>query len=783
MKLRTGLLLVFFALVACSQPPEDHTKPGALKAGAGQRLIDLPIGHSHGGYTQIVGTPGDDPGSPYADRFPSTRGQQSPASAKVIVLDNGHWRVVLARVDAIFTTHSLTQRFIQLAREELGEDIAEQVLLNATHTHGSGCRFSRSSMVPDALAGDADPKWRHALAMGADGFSQESTDRVARALVNALRDALGTMRPAKFGWATGEAIDANLDRRAENDAIDGGKNKDSRVTVLRVDDAETDKPIAVAFHYAMHGTVYDMDNRLLSVDAPGHSEFKVEELFDEPVVAMFVQGSAGDVSPQRNGNSGSQAMQYAGWALAREVRSTWESIELQRELSLDSIQRWVPLGREVLGYAEGEFHEDGALFCGAKEPSPDAVSCLGVGMPDEGSYATWLAAARIGGLALVTLPGEPMTAVGQALEAKALEGTGFERVVVLGYAQDHQGYLLLDQDWLSGGYEPTISFWGWKMTGYLVDQSAKLVHAMAKNADREGPKVPRMPPLDPEPYEPVVTASSSTDAAIAVEPPAEVERLSSIDFSFVAGDPGLGQPAVSLQRQNGDAWEPVLKNGWIPVASHHGYEIPLTFQPTPTYREAPDATEREHLWGAHYEPPHDLPAGAYRFHIKARIKRGGEVRDAEVTTRAFELVPSRSLQLDGQLTTRGDKLVFDGTLLYPQKRASYSTASGNGGWQLDGFRLVDPRFAAPFAPATPKAIAVSALLVAGPTEEPITLSFIERPITTIVPRYTPGEGSGLYAEVPLAGPGTYQVAIPGGLLEDQWGNTHDEPFAVELVVN
>ena len=146
-------LALALALVACSKAAEvdDSDLPGDLRAGAGQRSIDLPIGHSTGGYAQspllLYPMPPDDPGSPFADMFPATRGMESPPSAKVTVLENGHSRLVLARIDAVFVTDVLTERVIQMARERLGADIGGQLLLNATHTHVAGFRARASFRI------------------------------------------------------------------------------------------------------------------------------------------------------------------------------------------------------------------------------------------------------------------------------------------------------------------------------------------------------------------------------------------------------------------------------------------------------------------------------------------------------------------------------------------------------------------------------------------------------------------------------------------------------------
>ena len=52
----------------------------------------------------------------------------------------------------------------------------------------------------------------------------------------------------------------------------------------------------------------------------------------------------------------------------------------------------------------------------------------------------------------------------------ALAPLGATTVLPVGYAQDHYGYLLEEDDWLRGGYEPTVSAYGWKFGPYLLAQ-------------------------------------------------------------------------------------------------------------------------------------------------------------------------------------------------------------------------------------------------------------------------------------------------------------------------
>ena len=593
------------------------------------------------------------------------------------------------------------------------------------------------------------------------------------------------MRPATFGYAAGEEDGAASDRRCENDWISGANDHARTLTVLRFDDAETGAPISVLFHYAMHGTVFSEGARMLSVDAPGHAEFALESMFDRPVVAMYLQGAAGDASPNTHGNDGTQGMTAAGFRLASTTKRLYDGITTtQRTMPLQATERWVPLSHDLLGYAPGEFFEDGAILCfqattsNCAEPGAIPTSlvpqvCPTRTLPGEGKSQTRLAAARIGPLALLTLPGEPTSAVGRELTNRA-KNKGFEHAVVLGYAQDHNGYMLFGDDWLSGGYEPTISLWGWRFSQYAVERSEALLGDLVAKR-RAQPAIP-LPDLAPESYEPSAPSASSHPPAIASDVPPHVERFEGVTVAFYGGDAVLGTPEIRLERQSADGgFVPVLTNGWLPVSNLRGAELPLWYAPSPTRRAAPLATSREHRFEVRYEVPRDLPVGSYRLAISGRALVDGTISNYSLASGTFEVGPSQKLSLEGRLVATNGRLHFAGTVLYPEPRPGYAPGPGNER-QVSGFRLTEPRFSAPFAPALGGVAVKEAHLETVRGDEAIALAFTSSEIPA--DNYAPGDGPGLRGEASAPSEGRCIVTIPAGALTDADGNTNGAPLAV-----
>lgn len=765
-------LLLLLLLAACG----GEGRPSQLHAGAATALLPIPVGHSHAGYLQsdAIGAPHppDDPGSPFAELFPATRSLQSAPRAKAVVLAQGTRRLVLAQIDAIFVTAELTARVQQLARERLGTDLDGQLLLHASHTHGSAGRFSWTSLRPSMLAAEP-PAHRAALAHGIDTFSAESTDRIAGAVVEAIGAALESLRPARFGWAAGVNETANRDRRCHDDWITGKGDRDTTLTVLRVDDAADGGPIAVLFHYALHGTFYDHDSRALSVDAPGHVEYEVERRFDRPVVAVFLQGAAASASPHGAGLSGSQGMVRVGRDLAASVLDLYEGIETAPSIDLRLVTRRVPLDAKRLGYRAGEFPADGAMLCHFLDAScrdgprdPASLDCLGRAVEGGGKYETWVAAARLGDLAVLALPGEPSAAVGRALREGAA-ARGYAHAIPLGYSLDHDGYILFADDWLSGGSETNITFWGWRYADYVVGESLRALEALEGAPGSAGQAV--RPAVEPRwDRLPVQPSGSAPAPGVVEEPPAAVERMSEIAFSFYGGDPVLGTPEVALERRAAEGWEPVRIRGWIPVTNLRGPELPTFYEAAPTWREAPEAAVRAHLWRVRYEPPRDLPEGDYRFVARGRAVVDGSEAAFELASAPFAVAPSTALRVEA--TRRGGRL--EATLLYPERAPVWATEPRNDGWQIGGFRPVDPRFRPAFVPVLEGVAALHA--TAGGA--PIALHFEQRPLDSTTMEYAPGEGPGFTASLPA---GTGPVVIPAGALRDAWGNRNGAEVIVE----
>lgn len=733
-----------------------------LRAGAGEAVVDLPVGHSTAGYAQssvlAYDLPRNDPGSPFADLFPATRGVYNAPKAKALLLDNGVTHFAVVKIDAIFMTDVLVAKTVLLAKRELGLNLANRIIFSASHTHGAGCRFATSMRVKLL---ENEIGWRQdAVGHGVDSFNPESVNRMAASIVKALGEAQAALRPAGLGYARGKNTDAHHDRRCQDDALYGRDNIDHDLGVIRVDavDEGTGKsvaPIAVLYNFSMHGTVYGDANRNLSADAPGATEIKLEERFAKPVVAMFMQGSAGDVSPSGSGD-GSQRMEDTGYRLAESAYRLYEAVTagtaagaevvmpLTREVPIRIKARRIPINAKLLGYEKNEFNPDGAILCMAgyndKCPAPDASgnprdvppksteaagNCMAGGgnaLPGKGKYHTDIMAVQLGELTIVTVPGEPVSEIGRLIKAGAKQA-GLGEVLIYGYAQDHNGYILMPDDYLRGGYEPTISYWGWKFAPYLVAQEIDMLSELATGEAKHRYAAPRVRYPDTTTV-PAPAAPGAVPPAVFSEPPAAVTRFTTVTVSWHGGDPVLGLPHVTVEQKTGAGYAPLLRNGWRPV-NNHGYEIATHYQGTPSYSTFKRVKERnptgadkwgegkwrpDHQWTAQWGVPAWVPAGEYRLRVTAETVKtaGGAAETFEVATQPFTVTASEVLTTVNACDADGNgsfdslqdyySISTDATgihvalgAFYPQEAPLWDEVFNDGGHQTGNFRLWSDR--------------------------------------------------------------------------------------------
>jgi hypothetical protein len=256
----------------------------------------------------------------------------------------------------------------------------------------------------------------------------------------------------------------------------------------------------------------------------------------------------------------------------------------------------------------------------------------------------------------------------------------------LGYAQDHQFYLLPTNlrgarppfpgfsnpqapddyndfafSYLQGGYEASLSPWGYRMGDFLVARAIEAAGLMLG-----APVELTLPPVKPSQFPDRSAApfpSDVSDAArvgqVTLEMPERVKRMEAVEFAWIGGDPGAEMPQaprlVLEREQAGGQFEEVK------TPATRAYDN-RTARIITRLRRSGDQWE----WVAYWEEAKDFEAGRYRFKAEGHYFNAARERVAyTATSRVFEVVGNDAMDV----SVSADATHISATLLYPQPEA------------------------------------------------------------------------------------------------------------------
>ena len=278
-------------------------------------------------------------------------------------------------------------------------------------------------------------------------------------------------------------------------------------------------------------------------------------------------------------------------------------------------------------------------------------------------------------------PGEPVYSYGEQWRRRVADELGLENAMMVGYSQDHEGYLMIPEDWLVGGYEPDISLWGplegeHVMEGVLAYAKETLLTTDVREPvdplGTYGPTTYDEVPLstlkpDPTPdagariteerpylWTPFVDVDSETGphapTAAELAPSGRVPRVQGmIQLAWEGGDPAVDTPRVHIERQQPDgSFAPLTRAAGRPIDESQ-HDILLSHTPTPLYPA--DAVQTHQWWAGwqavgHWSDRTSLPLGTYRLRVEG-VSYGGAAETwpwdtvpYEVVGDPFEIVPA-----------------------------------------------------------------------------------------------------------------------------------------------
>ncbi len=277
------------------------------------------------------------------------------------------------------------------------------------------------------------------------------------------------------------------------------------------------------------------------------------------------------------------------------------------------------------------------------------------------STRTTISALRIGDFLFGTIPGEPTAPL--ARQIRDSSPTNPDKTVILGYAQGHIGYCLTAEDWLAGGYEPSINLYGPLEAEYVAEQLISLM-PLALTPDREdatadGRDRSAVPTVtdsfaidDPAPMAGTIPASvpervwTRLGPLASPQPQPQISRVSGhATFVWIGDDPSVKTPVVTLERETTPGvFEPVRRHSGRVVRDA---ELLLMYTPDPLRRTGSAQT---HYWVAEWQAVPWLgaegsggasldgmgaragvPLGNYRFHVVGAA--------FDITSDPFEVQP------------------------------------------------------------------------------------------------------------------------------------------------
>lgn len=235
-----------------------------FKAGYAERDITPPAGLPMWGYGARHDLPSE--------------GTRDPLFAKCVVIEAGGEKLALMGLDL---GRSPTFKMMDAIRAGVAASGVKHLLLSGSHTHhGPVIEFVDK---PGMGQGKFDEALKYI-----DKLTQDLTDCINEAAAKAV--------PAKIGWASKE-VPYNRNRQSKKP----NPVRDPELAVIRFDTLDG-TPIAMAVNFAAHPVWADIMDRRWSSEFPHFMAKTVTDATGTP--CLFLQGAAGDMSPNGQGAKG-----------------------------------------------------------------------------------------------------------------------------------------------------------------------------------------------------------------------------------------------------------------------------------------------------------------------------------------------------------------------------------------------------------------------------------------------------------------------------------------------
>lgn len=359
---------------------------------------------------------------------------------RVIILNDNNKKAAIVTWDLVDAGESATNE-VRKAISKKTRIPVNNILINAAHNHSAPW----SPVYSGGYRGKERDTWwaiRYMPSQNEDPYFKEWMQLLIDQSVGAAQKAVENLQPASLWIGRADVSEFLSNRRPildtlgiEEGTIPSGYNfshkdwnpnimvggaafgpKDPTMTLLSFRDS-SGKNIASIFHLSGHAvSIYPYDKGI-SGDWPSEAIKQMNETLQTQV--LFIQGTAGDINPWKRGRD---AVIKMSEGLAKYAKLAYEYSAKLKDGKLNVAQRFVNL----------PLNEKGKQRTGLD------------------SIAAEIQLVTYGTLAIVTLPGEPLTDLGIEIRKKS----PFPQTIVLGYSNGNGvHYVGLPGEKVKGGYE------------------------------------------------------------------------------------------------------------------------------------------------------------------------------------------------------------------------------------------------------------------------------------------------------------------------------------------
>jgi hypothetical protein len=395
---------------------------GKLTAGVGKSDITPAVGTPLAGYGARLGKP--------------STGVHDPTEARALVIDNGAEKIAFLSVDHLGFDHAMIERIRDLVYK--ATNLApDHLFVMSSHTHSGGGAYLELFPI---LAGRYDAKVR-------DAYSE----RAAQAVIAANQ----TMKAARIAFGAGEARGISRFRSTwpPNGPVD------PEVGVIRVDAADTGRPMAVLMNFAAHPTVVSDKNFEFSADYVYYARRAVEGMIGGEVMALFANGAQGTIAPRAfQGKDEWQRAENVGTILAAEVFKVTLTLAPQDAVDIRLVRHSFQAQTQLPPKAPVKI---------TLPPSYDTEVC-GISFDNR--------------IAFVTIPGELSSVLNFQVKERG-KLLGFEKTFLLGLTNDALGYILTEDEYRHGTYESSISLFGPAWGSFIANEAFQALEKLRPKAE------------------------------------------------------------------------------------------------------------------------------------------------------------------------------------------------------------------------------------------------------------------------------------------------------------